>query len=77
LTNKCSKITNDLKQRVAKSTTSLKDAWAEIDKFREEINKRLDELEKEVKDTATTSQQDNNKKVKTTETTCDDINKSL
>jgi hypothetical protein len=26
LTNKCSKITNDLKQRVAKSTTSLKDA---------------------------------------------------
>ncbi|XP_060573726.1 E3 ubiquitin-protein ligase TRIM71-like [Ruditapes philippinarum] len=77
LTNKCSQITSDLKQRVAKSTTSLKDAIAEIDNFRKEINKRLDELEKEVKDTATTIQHDNNKKLKTTETTCDDINKSL
>jgi tetrahydromethanopterin S-methyltransferase subunit G len=77
LTNKCSQITSDLKQRVAKSTTSLKDAIAEIENFRKEINKRLDELEKEVKDTATTTQQDNNKKLKTTETTCDDINKSL
>ncbi|XP_060586220.1 E3 ubiquitin-protein ligase TRIM71-like [Ruditapes philippinarum] len=77
LTNKCSKITSDLKQRVAKSTSSLKDAIAEIDNFRKEINKRLDELEKEVKDTATTLQQVNNKKLKTTETTCDDINKSL
>ncbi|XP_060599795.1 E3 ubiquitin-protein ligase TRIM71-like [Ruditapes philippinarum] len=77
LTNKCSKIASDLKQRVAKSTTSLTDAVAEIDRFRKEINKRLDEVEKEVKDTATTIQHDNNKKLKTTETTCDDINKSL
>jgi F0F1-type ATP synthase membrane subunit b/b' len=66
-----------MKQRVAKSTTFLKDAIAEIDNFRKEINNRLDKLEKEVKDTATTIQHDNNKKLKTTETTCDDINKSL
>ncbi|XP_060595941.1 E3 ubiquitin-protein ligase TRIM33-like [Ruditapes philippinarum] len=77
LTNKCYQMTSDLKQRVGISTTSLKDAIAEIENFRKEINKRLDELEKEVKDTATTIQQDNNKKLKTTETTCDDINKSL
>jgi tetrahydromethanopterin S-methyltransferase subunit G len=77
LTNKCSQITSDLKQRVAKSTTSLNDAIAEIENFRKEINKRLDELEKEVKDTATTIQPDNSKELKTTETTCDDINKSL
>ncbi|XP_060564348.1 E3 ubiquitin-protein ligase TRIM33-like, partial [Ruditapes philippinarum] len=77
LINKCSQMTSDLKQIVAKSTTSLNDAIAEIDKFRKEINKRLDELEKEVKDTAITIQLDNNKKMKTTETTCDNINKSL
>jgi tetrahydromethanopterin S-methyltransferase subunit G len=77
LTNNCSQITSDLKQRVTTSITSLVDVIAEIDNFRKEINKRLDELEKEVKDTATTLQQDNNKKLTTTETTCDDINKSL
>ncbi|XP_060564349.1 E3 ubiquitin-protein ligase TRIM71-like [Ruditapes philippinarum] len=77
LTDKCSQITSDLKQKVAKSTTSLKDAIAEIENFRKEINKRLDELEKEVKDTATAIQHDNNEKLKTTETACGDINKSL
>jgi tetrahydromethanopterin S-methyltransferase subunit G len=77
LTSKCSQITSGLKQRVATSTTSLKDALAEIDNFRKEINNRLDKLEKGVKDTATTIQRDNNKKLKTTETTCDDIYKSL
>ncbi|XP_060568504.1 E3 ubiquitin-protein ligase TRIM71-like [Ruditapes philippinarum] len=77
LTEKCCQITKDMKQLVAKSTNSLKDAIAEIDNFRTEINKRLDELEKEVKDTATTIQHDNNKKLKTTEITCDNINRSL
>ncbi|XP_060562994.1 E3 ubiquitin-protein ligase TRIM71-like [Ruditapes philippinarum] len=77
LTDKCCQITKDLKQRVAKSTTSLEDALAEIENFRTEINKRLDELEKEVKDTATKIQHNNNKKLKTTETMCDDLNKSL
>ncbi|XP_060568485.1 E3 ubiquitin-protein ligase TRIM71-like [Ruditapes philippinarum] len=77
LTEECCQITKDMKQRVAKSTTSLKDSIAEIEKFRKEINKRLDELEKEVKDTATTIQHDNSKKLKTTETTCDNINRSL
>jgi hypothetical protein len=76
-TDKCCQITKDMKQRVAKSKTSLEDAIVEIENFRKEINKRLDELEMEVKDTATTIQHDNNKKLKTTETACDDINKSL
>ncbi|XP_060586834.1 E3 ubiquitin-protein ligase TRIM71-like isoform X2 [Ruditapes philippinarum] len=77
LTYKYSQITSDMKQRVGTSTTALKYALAEFENFRKEINKRLDELEKEVKDTATTIQQDNNKKLKTTEAACDDINKSL
>ncbi|XP_060580919.1 uncharacterized protein LOC132737605 [Ruditapes philippinarum] len=77
LTDKCCQIKKDLKQRIAKSTISLKDAIVEMDNFRKEINKRLDELEKEVKDIATTIQHDNNNKLETTETTCDDINKSL
>ncbi|XP_060577426.1 E3 ubiquitin-protein ligase TRIM71-like [Ruditapes philippinarum] len=77
LTNKCSLVTSGLKQRVVKSTTSLKDAIAEIEIYRKAINKRFDELEKEVKDIAITIQHDNNEKMKTTKTTCNDINKSL
>ncbi|XP_060585366.1 uncharacterized protein LOC132741254 [Ruditapes philippinarum] len=77
LTDKCCQITTNIKQRVAKSTASLKDAIAEIENFRKEISKRLDELEMTVKDNATKIQQDNNYKLKTTETTCDDIKKSL
>ncbi|XP_060598709.1 E3 ubiquitin-protein ligase TRIM71-like [Ruditapes philippinarum] len=77
LTDKCCQITKDSKQRVDISTISLKDAIVEIENFREEINKRLDELEKEVKNIATTIQHTNNKKFKTTETVCNDIIKSL
>ncbi|XP_060586833.1 E3 ubiquitin-protein ligase TRIM71-like isoform X1 [Ruditapes philippinarum] len=77
LINKCSLIKSGMKQRVATSTTSLKNAIAENENFKKEIHKGFDKLEKEVKDTATTVQLDNNKKLKTTETTCDDINKSL
>ncbi|XP_060576966.1 E3 ubiquitin-protein ligase TRIM71-like [Ruditapes philippinarum] len=77
LRNKCSLLTSNLKQRVATSTTSLGDAIAEIENFRKEINKRLDDIEKEVKDTAAIIQQDNNKKLRTTETTCNDIEKAL
>ncbi|XP_060604876.1 transcription intermediary factor 1-alpha-like, partial [Ruditapes philippinarum] len=77
LTDKCSQISKDLQQRVALSTTSLQDALTEIEKFRKEINHRLDELKKNVRDTAATIQSDNNDKLKTTETTCDVINKSL
>jgi hypothetical protein len=77
LKDKCCQITKDLKHRVAKSTTSLKDAIVEIENIRKEINKRLDELETKVKKTATKIQHDNNKKVKIIETACDDIYKSL
>ncbi|XP_060563905.1 uncharacterized protein LOC132723241 [Ruditapes philippinarum] len=77
LTDKCCQITKDMKQRVAKSKTSLEDAIVEIENFRKEINKRLDELEKEVKNIATKIQHNNNKMLKTTETVCNDINTSL
>ncbi|XP_060571506.1 transcription intermediary factor 1-alpha-like [Ruditapes philippinarum] len=77
LTDKCCQITKKLKQRVDKSTISLKDAIVEIENFRKEINKRLDELEKDVKDAAGKIQHENQRKLKTTETMCDDINKSL
>ncbi|XP_060559122.1 E3 ubiquitin-protein ligase TRIM71-like isoform X2 [Ruditapes philippinarum] len=77
MTEKCCKVTKDQKQRVAESITSLEDVITHIDNFREEINKRLNELEKEAKDTATTIQHDNNKKLTTTETTCENLVKSL
>ncbi|XP_060600119.1 uncharacterized protein LOC132753644 [Ruditapes philippinarum] len=77
LTDKCCQITKDLKLKIANSTTSVKDTIVEIDNFRKEINKRLDELEKEVKETATKIEHENQRKLKTTETTCDNINRSL
>ncbi|XP_060573999.1 uncharacterized protein LOC132731761 [Ruditapes philippinarum] len=77
LTDKCFLITEDLHQRCEESTTSLLYAFEEIVEFRKERKDRLRELEKNVFDAAKKIQSDNNEKLKTTETTCGDINKSL
>ncbi|XP_053392674.1 transcription intermediary factor 1-alpha-like [Mercenaria mercenaria] len=77
ITEKCQKITAGLKQMVAKSNTSLRDVLAEITKFREEINRKLDELEKEASDAANALKRENETRLKTTEETCDSMIKSL
>ncbi|XP_053401576.1 uncharacterized protein LOC128557679 [Mercenaria mercenaria] len=69
ITEECQKVSADLKEKVAKSNTSLKDVLAEISKFRQEINQRLDVVEKKAKDAAKTLQQENETKLKTTKTT--------
>ncbi|XP_045213309.2 E3 ubiquitin-protein ligase TRIM71-like [Mercenaria mercenaria] len=74
---KCQKITAGLRQMVAKSNTSLTDVLKEITKFREEINRRLDELEKEASDAANILKQENETRLKTTAETCDSLIKSL
>ncbi|XP_045216928.2 tripartite motif-containing protein 45-like [Mercenaria mercenaria] len=77
ITEKCRKKSEDVKKITAKSTSSLTDVLADIKKFRKEINKRLDELEKQAENAAKTIQQENNKNLKTIETTCNDVTKSL
>ncbi|XP_053392687.1 transcription intermediary factor 1-alpha-like [Mercenaria mercenaria] len=77
ITEKCQKITADLRQMVAKSNTSLTDVLVEIKKFRKEINHRLDELEKEASDAANALKQENDTRLKTTEETCDNVSKAL
>ncbi|XP_053392693.1 transcription intermediary factor 1-alpha-like [Mercenaria mercenaria] len=77
ITEKCQKITACLRQMVAKSNTSLTDVLAEITKFREEINQRLDELEKEASDAANALKQENDTRLKTTEEICNGLINSL
>ncbi|XP_060572484.1 uncharacterized protein LOC132730546 [Ruditapes philippinarum] len=60
-----------------KSNSSLKESLAEIKKFRQEINQRLDELERQAEDAAKVITQENNKHLKAVETTCEDITKFL
>ncbi|XP_060586975.1 uncharacterized protein LOC132742554 [Ruditapes philippinarum] len=60
-----------------KSNSSLKDALADIKMFRQEINQRLDELERQIEDAANVIQKENNKHLKAVEEICEDITKCL
>ncbi|XP_053396814.1 uncharacterized protein LOC123551332 [Mercenaria mercenaria] len=77
ITEQCRKKTEDVKKNTAQSNNSLTDVLADIKKFRTEINQRLDELERQAEDAAKTIQKENNKNLKTVETTCNDVTKSL
>ncbi|XP_060576859.1 uncharacterized protein LOC132734162 [Ruditapes philippinarum] len=70
-------IVEDFKKMTNKSNTSLKDALADIYKFRQEFNQKLDELEKQTKDAAKVIEQENSNHMKAVETACEDIIKSL
>ncbi|XP_060569207.1 uncharacterized protein LOC132727656 [Ruditapes philippinarum] len=75
--DKFQQILKDVKNMTHKSNSSLKESLAEIKKFRQEINQRLDELERQAEDAAKVIEQENNKHLKAVETTCEDITKSL
>ncbi|XP_045203254.2 tripartite motif-containing protein 2-like [Mercenaria mercenaria] len=77
ITGQCHKMSEDVKKVTASSNSSLKNVLANIDKFRKEVNQRLDELERQAKDAVKVKQQENDKKLKTVETTCDDVSTSL
>ncbi|XP_045196067.2 uncharacterized protein LOC123551297 [Mercenaria mercenaria] len=77
VTEQCRKKSEDVKKITAKSNSSLADVLADIKKFRTEINQRLDELERQAEDAAKTIQKENNKNLKTVQTACDDVTKSL
>jgi hypothetical protein len=75
--DKFQQIFKDVKNMTYKSNSSLKDALVDIKKFRQEINKRLDELERQVEDAAKVIKQENKKHLKAAEEICEDITKSL
>jgi hypothetical protein len=75
--DKFQQILKDVKDMTHKSNSSLKDALDDIKKFRQEINQRLDVLERQAEDAAKVIEQENNKHQKAVETTCEDITKSL
>ncbi|XP_045196068.2 uncharacterized protein LOC123551298 [Mercenaria mercenaria] len=77
IAEQCRKKSEDVKKITAKSNNSLTDVLADIKKFRREINQRLDELERQAEDAAKTIQKENDKNLKTVETTCNDVTKSL
>ncbi|XP_060564058.1 uncharacterized protein LOC132723371 [Ruditapes philippinarum] len=70
-------MVQDVKGKTNQSNSSLKDALAEIKKFRQDIDKRLDELERQVENAAKVIEQENNKHLKEVETTCEDQTISL
>ncbi|XP_060582233.1 uncharacterized protein LOC132738673 [Ruditapes philippinarum] len=75
--DKFQQILLDIKNMTHKSNSSLKDALVDIKKFREEINQRLDELERQIEDAVKVIEQENNKHLKSVETTCEEVTKSL
>ncbi|XP_060557781.1 uncharacterized protein LOC132718167 [Ruditapes philippinarum] len=70
-------ILKDVKNMTYKSNSSLKETLAEIKIFRQEINQRLDELERQAEDAANVIEQENNKHLKAAEKTCEEVTKSL
>ncbi|XP_060562273.1 uncharacterized protein LOC132721913 [Ruditapes philippinarum] len=75
--DKFQQILKDVKNMTHKSNSSLKDVIGDIKKFRQEINQRLDELERQAEDAAKVIEQENNKHLKAVERACEDITKSL
>ncbi|XP_060595463.1 E3 ubiquitin-protein ligase TRIM33-like [Ruditapes philippinarum] len=75
--DKFQQILKDVKNMTHKSNSSLKDVIGEIKKFRQEINQRLDELERQAENEAKVIEQENNKHLQAVETACEDITKSL
>ncbi|XP_060559965.1 uncharacterized protein LOC132720007 [Ruditapes philippinarum] len=70
-------IVKDVQKMTDKSSSSLKEALANIRKFRQEINQRLDELERQTENEATVIEQENKKHLKVVETTCEDVIKAM
>ncbi|XP_060553391.1 uncharacterized protein LOC132714512 [Ruditapes philippinarum] len=77
MAERSSKILQNMKKLNEVSNKSLTEALTGILKFRKEINQRLDELERHVKEAAKVIQEDNSKNLKTVETACGDVLKSL
>ncbi|XP_060553394.1 uncharacterized protein LOC132714515 [Ruditapes philippinarum] len=77
MTERSSKILQDMKKMNKLSNKSLTEALTGILKFRKEINQRLNEMERQVKKAAKVIRENNSKNLKTVETTCGDVFKSL
>jgi hypothetical protein len=77
MAERSSKTIQDMKKLNEVSNKSFTEAMTDIWKFRTKINQRLDEMERQVKETAKVIREDNNKKHKCAETACREVSKSL
>ncbi|XP_060559946.1 uncharacterized protein LOC132719987 [Ruditapes philippinarum] len=75
--DKYQQMLKDVKEMTVKSDRSLKDALEDIKKFREEINQRLDELERQVVHVVTVNEKENNSNIAAVETACEEISKTV
>ena len=71
------RIEEDVRRMTGRSNITLKDALEDIKKYRQAINRRLNDLERQIETAVSARQRDNNKTLKTVETTCEDMKKSL
>ena len=79
LAERYQKKLESIKKMTTKSNSSLQNVLVDIRKFRQDINDRLDELERQAVDVAKAITQDNtsNENLKTIETICEDMTKLL
>ncbi|XP_060595731.1 E3 ubiquitin-protein ligase TRIM71-like [Ruditapes philippinarum] len=77
LTERSDTTLKDKKKCFAESNKSLKDVLTDIKKFRTRINRRIDELERQVVEAAKVIQNDNSKNLTEIETVYGDLSKSL
>ncbi|XP_060556521.1 uncharacterized protein LOC132717103 [Ruditapes philippinarum] len=77
ITERSSNFLQHMKKMNELSNKSLTEALTGILKFRKKINQRLDEMERQVKNTVKIIQEDNSKNLKTVETASGDVLKSL
>ncbi|KAL4216297.1 hypothetical protein ACF0H5_024023 [Mactra antiquata] len=67
----CDAINNRMSRDTQQTTDSLKRSLSDLKKYRSNINKRLDKLETDINRRIHDLQEQNKKKIKTTETKCD------
>ncbi|XP_053399355.1 uncharacterized protein LOC128557006 [Mercenaria mercenaria] len=77
ITDKCRKSEEDMKEMTAESDSSLADVIKDVKNFRQELNQRLEKLERQLEDTAKVIKQKNNKNLNTVAAICGEVNKSL
>lgn len=77
LFTQCQVLKIETRKEIESSNRSLTNILKEIYDYRKELNRKLDELEKGVVDKAKNFQDENQKRLKSTEKTCDFVSESL
>lgn len=77
LLKKCTALKTQASKDASKSNDSLKHCLLEVKRYREEMNQRIDVLEREVENKIKALQHENNKQAKAIEALCEDVTKMV